>query len=166
MKTIFGFIAITNLLLASPVWAQQDPNREFLSGWSCSATTSTASRGDTDPKALNARFVFRLVKISGEVQLEKLLGHVDDVGYYGIFSFEKVAPTPYVRPPQVYKEHYRFMKIDALETGGSESGMWGSLYVPMKMASEDADEKAEISYMYQAGDHRGGTIRFSCERTI
>ena len=76
--------------------------------------------------------------------------------YVGVFEVKHVAENPEYRPIK-YKNSSQFKGIDAKETRGAESGMWGHLIVP-----RDTRGEFESHYVFQAGDHMGGTIHMSC----
>lgn len=50
-----------------------------------------------------------------------------------------------------------YFEFDARFTDGQESGMWGSFVIELKDAKE-----FKAHYIFQAGDHIGGTIKFTC----
>jgi hypothetical protein len=79
-----------------------------------------------------------------------------DDAYIGLFDTKRVAEDPRYRPSK-YKNSSKFPGIDAKETTGAESGMWGYLVVPRDVRGE-----FESHYIFQAGDHMGGTVHMKC----
>ncbi len=82
---------------------------------------------------------------------------VSDNAYIGIFDTKSLKENPDYNPVR-YKNSSQFQKLNAKETRGAESGMWGSLIVPKNMRGT-----FESHYIFQAGDHMGGTIHMSCK---
>lgn len=80
----------------------------------------------------------------------------EENSYRGYFEFDEVKANPNYRPLK-YKGHAQFKNFDARYTDGQESGMWGSFVVELKDAKE-----FKAHYIFQAGDHIGGTIKFTC----
>lgn len=80
----------------------------------------------------------------------------EENSYRGYFEFDELKANANYRPLK-YKEHAQFKDFDARFTDGREGGMWGSFVVELKDAKE-----FKAHYIFQAGDHIGGTIRFAC----
>lgn len=80
----------------------------------------------------------------------------EENSYRGYFEFDEVKANPNYRPLK-YKGHAQFKDFDARFTDGLEGGMWGSFVIELK---EEKEFKAH--YIFQAGDHIGGTIKFTC----
>ena len=76
--------------------------------------------------------------------------------YIGTFAIKSAEENPNYRPVK-YKDSSQFQKIEAKETRGPENSMWGSLIVPKKTTGS-----FEVHYIFQAGDHMGGTIHMDC----
>lgn len=96
--------------------------------------------------------------LRGEVRaaLDKAELDSEGGGYIGGFSIPRVSEDPAYKPVK-YKNSSKFPGVDAKETRGLESGMWGYLVVP-----RDVRGTFESHYIFQAGDHMGGTIHMSC----
>lgn len=76
--------------------------------------------------------------------------------YMGFFKSESISANPNYRPTR-YKNYTQFKNVDATHSTGQEDGMWGSLVL-------DLNNKApfDARYIFQAGDHMGGTVLFTC----
>jgi len=98
-----------------------------------------------------------ITDLRGEIRAaqDKEEANSDDA-YIGIFATKSVQENPKYRPVK-YKDSSQFQNVDAKETRGAESGMWGSLIVPKKTTGA-----FEAHYVFQAGDHMGGTIHMDC----
>lgn len=102
--------------------------------------------------------------------ISKLVGHIfvqtpyaetneeisTENSYMGFFKFDSIASNPNYRP-NVYKGFTQFKEFDATHTAGQEDGMWGSFVVDLNTA-----DKFEAKYVFQAGDHMGGTVLLNC----
>lgn len=86
-------------------------------------------------------------------------GEFDNESYYGNFALSKIMNVKNYRP-RVYLGHIKFADINANGTINSEGGMWGSFMLDMREGFADT---IEAHYVFQAGDHRGGTVDFLCE---
>lgn len=80
--------------------------------------------------------------------------------YIGLFDTKRLTENKAYKPNK-YKDYAQFKDVDAKETTGQESGMWGYLVFPKDYA---AQEKFHAAYVFQAGDHMGGTLHFTCEK--
>ncbi len=76
--------------------------------------------------------------------------------YMGFFKFDSLAHNENYRPNR-YKGFTQFKEFDAVHTAGQESGMWGALVLDLSKA-----DKFEARYIFQAGDHMGGTVLMTC----
>lgn len=111
-----------------------------------------------------------LLEGNGEIKLASAYEEVkspddlnEDNAYIGKFELFDVEQNTEYRPRR-YKNHIQFRNFDAEETTGLESGMWGEFVLHESFASVQAKEKVSAHYIFQAGDHMGGTIHFSCLR--
>lgn len=80
--------------------------------------------------------------------------------YVGRFSiYEKKENTAY--RPGTYKGFSQFRGVNAADSVGSrEQGMWGEFIL-----AKDTDPTGfPAHYIFQAGDHMGGTLHLSCTR--
>lgn len=64
--------------------------------------------------------------------------------------------NPKYRPVR-YKNMVQFKNFDAVKTKGFEDGMWGSFLIDRSL-----NDGVEAKYIFQAGDHMGGTVKFKC----
>lgn len=76
--------------------------------------------------------------------------------YMGFFKAASVSANPNYRPIR-YKNYTQFKNFDAAHTTGQEDGMWGSLVLDLNSATP-----FDARYIFQAGDHMGGTVLFTC----
>ena len=77
--------------------------------------------------------------------------------YIGLFDSDVISEVSNAKARK-YKDYVRF-GINANETTGQEDGMWGYLVISKKFATADTFDAA---YVFQAGDHMGGTLHFTC----
>lgn len=82
-----------------------------------------------------------------------------DNAYIGEFSLEKIKSNPDYNPRK-YIGYTQFENVDAIETLGMESGMWGEFVMAPDYAIAPSFHAA---YIFQAGDHMGGTLHFTCK---
>lgn len=134
--------------------------REVLASLKCSATAFRVGARDKDN---NGIIWTRVIREGGKISLEKYMGHLYVGGYYGVFNGNDNLELPYIRPT-TYKNHYRFHNFDAVETAGSESGMWGQFILNKAVDTARSTENfsTDAHYVFQAGDHMGGTIDYTC----
>lgn len=84
----------------------------------------------------------------------------EDNSYIGNFDLPRLVSNSKYRPIK-YKGHTQFRDVDTNDTAGLESGMWGSLVLDLR--NEDA-KTFKAYYIFQAGDHMGGTSLLECVR--
>lgn len=83
-----------------------------------------------------------------------------DSVYRGEFRIKRLVNDLNYKPNK-YKGAKIYRKVNAYKTSGSESGMWGDLIISTSTSSRyDLD----AHYVFQAGDHMGGTIHMRCNR--
>lgn len=125
---------------------------------------------ESEPNGLrvNAEIHFELNRETKE--LTKSIGHIfvqqfymedEDISvensYMGFFHFDSLTSNPHYRPIR-YKGYTQYKDFDALHTAGLESGMWGAFIADLRKNTETFDAR----YIFQAGDHIGGTVLFTC----
>ena len=152
----FMFISLTSMSFAA----------DYLGSYHCVATGGR--QGGTD-LSVDGRFSFSLHSDADKgVTLKNLVGHMsvsvyddDDplYDYYSVFTIKELPANPKYRPI-VYKNHHQFKNLDDTASGGVESGMWGYLVLEKNPTKERKDLAAH--YVFQAGDHMGGTIDLVC----
>lgn len=76
--------------------------------------------------------------------------------YMGFFKTDSLSANPDYRAIK-YKGWVQFKDLNAEHTAGVESGMWGNLVMDLTKKTEFS-----ASYIFQAGDHMGGTVLFQC----
>ena len=81
-----------------------------------------------------------------------------DTSWIGRFNIAKLAENPDYRPRK-YHGFAQFREVDATDTEGSaEDGMWGVFLLNKDLSGEHIEAK----YIFQAGDHMGGTLHLGC----
>lgn len=81
-----------------------------------------------------------------------------DYCYQASFSKVQGIQNPNYRPTR-YKDHLKFSPIDASNTNNCDGGgMYGDFIIP----EDRSGEKFVAYYVFQAGDHIGGTLKFNC----
>lgn len=143
----------------------QASDREFVVSLECKGTAFRPAPYETGFEDSAALF-FDVVEKEGKIFLEQYGGNVYSNGYFGIFHGKDLVEKPYQRVVK-YKNHYRFKDFDAAFTAGSESGMWGYLVVSKdlhKMSGSAGIKEVDAHYVFQAGDHMGGTVDFICKK--
>lgn len=130
----------------------------------CEANNFRVSYSDPDFKDYS-KFYFELKvdPASGAIEATEWAGFVASGDYHGVFKGAGMPETPYQRAAK-YKNHYRFMDVDAEYTFGSESGMWGYFVINKDVVAAAAGDKVDGHYVLQAGDHFGGTIDYECTK--
>lgn len=115
---------------------------------------------------------FDLTKAGNESEIKNIVGHVfvkspyeanaatysTEDSYMGFFKIDSIKANNKYRPNK-YKGYAQFQKFNAIHTTGLEDGMWGDLV--LDVSSTEATFNG--AYVFQAGDHMGGTILLSCE---
>ena len=76
--------------------------------------------------------------------------------YQGTFTAIKLVENPNYKPRR-YKGYSQFRDFDASK---SMSGMWGELVIERNTKKE----KFQAHYIFQAGDHMGGTLHLTCSQ--
>jgi hypothetical protein len=94
--------------------------------------------------------VIKVADVNNESELN------ENNAYIGKFKFEELNSNPKYRPVK-YKNMVQFQNFDAKETMGEESGMWGQFLI-----DKEFGDGCDAKYIFQAGDHMGGTINFKC----
>ena len=105
----------------------------------------------------DSRGMRALKDFKGEVITDP--GHVEyDRSWIGRFDIAKLVENPDYRPRK-YQGFSQFREVDATDTGGSaESGMWGVFLLEKDISGDHIQAK----YIFQAGDHMGGTLHLGC----
>lgn len=84
----------------------------------------------------------------------------EDNAYIGVFRIVNSPENTNYRPRR-YKGFMQFPDFDAAETKGRESGMWGSFLLQRIYKTAP---RFQAKYIFQAGDHMGGTVHLTCTR--
>ncbi|MBT3980301.1 MAG: hypothetical protein HOE90_03060 [Bacteriovoracaceae bacterium] len=114
---------------------------------------------------------------SGNRVLKNVVGHVavrnnfdgdDKIGrsddYYSIFNIKKMKAKAKYKA-RVYKNHSKFEDYDSTASNSTDGGgMWGYLAVEKYEEPKGGEEKSfSAHYVFQSGDHMGGTVDFDCK---
>lgn len=119
--------------------------------------------------AANADLSFELERNGSLSEMKNIKGHIfvksqfekgdtinPDNSYMGYFQIQSLkANTNY--NPNKYKDWFQFKDFNAVSTQGVEDGMWGSLLLDLS-----SDDNFDARYIFQAGDHMGGTVILNC----
>lgn len=104
----------------------------------------------------------RNITVNGQVSVDYEFNMEYESEHCYKASFTNVTLTE--RPnykPRVYTGYSKFEKFDATETSECDGGgMYGYLVIEKDMTKESF----AAHYVFQAGDHIGGTIDFSCAK--
>lgn len=124
---------------------------------------------ETGPKGMKVNAEINLVVDRSTKVITSIVGHIfvqspftenEDIStensYMGFFNMDSLSHNPAYRPNR-YKGYTQFKKFDALHTAGLETGMWGTFVMNL-----NGGEKFDARYIFQAGDHMGGTVIFTC----
>lgn len=129
---------------------------ELVNTYSCAATLVREPDYKSD---VSGFFAFAFYKDDTSVFLKNVVGRIKVDGYDGTFSFDKKDENPKYRPNK-YQGYAQFLDFDAIKTNDTDGGgMWGELIVP----KEPTDTGFTAHYVFKAGDHKGGTVDFSCK---
>lgn len=112
---------------------------------------------------------FDFVAEEGTEFLEDVVGSIKvsyednlntDELYYGVFSFhERFQNLKY--HPNKYKGYIQFPHFDVIDSNNFDGGgIWGDLVIENKPSAD----LLTAHYVFQAGDHMGGTIDLICEK--
>jgi hypothetical protein len=98
-----------------------------------------------------------LIKIKGSI---KTANEDYQGSYIGTFDLpSKLENSNY--KPQKYTGYSQFPNFDATSTEGSlENGMWGQFLLEKDYQDKDI---FQAHYIFQAGDHMGGTLHLECK---
>lgn len=108
-----------------------------------------------------------------DAELKEWVGHLaiardatalTKVDYHGVFSGKEKASSLSPRA-RVYKDgdYFRYRDFDASQTTRQDGGgMNGELVVSKKFQTAGEDATYDAHYVFQAGDHMGGTVDYTC----
>ncbi len=162
MSSFINFITFSTLLSLIPT----------ISSASETVFCKATKTFQRDEKALNtdAEINFELIRNGKNSEIKNLTGYVfvsyDSIGestlstenaYMGYFNLDSLVANPQYRPTK-YKDYIQFKNMDATHTVGRESGMWGALILNI-----NTPKQISAKYIFQAGDHMGGTMPFHCK---
>jgi hypothetical protein len=140
--------------------------RQYLGEWTC---LSSDIRHDSDEATVDARFVLKLFKVNDLIVAEQIIGHAavgvygDVLGedYYSVFKSENVSQNPNYRP-RVYTNHFQFRGLREVASNNRDGGgMNGDLVISNTVLTSN---EARAHYVFQSGDHLGGTIDYDCKK--
>lgn len=154
MKSLFfiSLLAISQTIFAESVTCRADKTIQL--GFPSIKTSAEITFDlDRSTKTIN--------KLNGHIFVQSPYYEADEEistenSYMGFFNAEVINANPRYRPIR-YKNYTQFKNVDAAHTTGQENGMWGSLVM-------DLNNKApfDARYIFQAGDHMGATVLFTC----
>lgn len=113
----------------------------------------------------DGRIHFVKYEEEGKTLYKSIVGHLSvgyedepEYSYYGVFNFDqKEADTSY--RGRTYKNHDK-IDFSAVATNGNDGGgMWGYLVI-----NKTTEDEFDAHYVFQAGDHMGGTVDYTCKR--
>lgn len=117
----------------------------------------------------NAELNFELERRGNQSEMRNIQGHIfvksqfeegteinQDNSYMGYFQLNFLKANASYNPIK-YKDWFQFKDLNATKTEGVESGMWGSLLLDLS-----GEDQFEARYIFQAGDHMGGTVLLKC----
>ena len=153
---------LISVTVHSAIAADTKPKRVVVAKLNCTGTDFRAGLQDSNRED-HAKVWATIIKRGDQIHLEEFGGHVYVAGYYGLFNGKDLLEVPYKRAT-TYKNHYRFKGFDATFTAGHESGMWGEFIVNKDIERIHSRElhETDAHYVFQAGDHLGGTVDFVC----
>lgn len=125
---------------------------------------------ENEPNGMHVDAILNFTLNRETKDITNLIGHIfvqqsfienEDIGVYnsymGFFDFDKISYNPNYKPIR-YKGYTQFKKFDAIHTAGLESGMWGEFVMDITTPDVPFDAR----YIFQAGDHMGGVVIFTC----
>ncbi len=151
--------------------ADTDAATATVANYSCQID---AGRQQTDVLPAEGTIQFKYAVDGNKAELLDLVGFVSTnydfnvesnggekkiANYTGVFSGNFKNHEAY--RPSVYTNHFKFNDFDAKVTSRHDGGgMWGYLVVK----KDNTSDKIDAHYVFQAGDHIGGTIDMTCSK--
>ncbi len=161
MKQILITLIISTV--ATPALA-----KTYLGEWTCIATNIRAYDAEVE-----SRLVLDVRINEDVVSIHSLVGHVvvsrsaDNISvnnqYYSVFA-SKQLPQNLNYKPRVYKNYIQFKNIQDAGSNSYDGGNMNGELVIHKDIKEDKVDNVSASYIFQSGDHLGGTIDYECQR--
>lgn len=156
MKLLLIFAALT---LSSQVFSEEVNCRAEKS---IQENETTGMKTDADISFTIDREAKVISNLIGHIFVQQVFIENEDIGVYnsymGFFKFNDIPHNPNYRPIR-YKGYTQFKEFDAIHTAGLESGMWGEFVIDLTKTTQTFDAR----YIFQAGDHMGGTVLFTCQ---
>ena len=162
-KMLLGIIIMTTITVAEAITERIDssiPTLEYTCRASGNNTLSLhggkqysaeAAFNITEHKTLDG---FRVVAVEGNFKLTwKRYNRSNKKNSDNVYKIEYLEENPYYQPKR-YKGYSQFRNFDSLKT------MWGDLLIS-KQTNKD---KFFAHYLFQLGDHIGGTLHLSCAK--
>jgi hypothetical protein len=114
----------------------------------------------------DGRLHFVKYEEEGKTIYKGIVGHLSvgydeepEYSYYGVFNFDQKEVDPKYRG-RTYKNHDK-LDFSAVATNGNDGGgMWGYLVIN----KDNTQDTFDAHYVFQAGDHMGGTVDYTCKR--
>ncbi|MGE3608628.1 MAG: hypothetical protein AB7I27_03490 [Bacteriovoracaceae bacterium] len=134
----------------------------------CEAKSAKQMYGDLQTKGY---FSFDLVRAENQSVISNLEGNLyishyagpGDVltpnnSYIEFFNYSEIKAFSNYKPAK-YKGFAKFEGLNSTRSEGLEGNMWGYLVVDVKATTAEF----AAHYIFQAGDHVGGTVHFACK---
>ena len=145
---------------------------QAFASYNISCTSAKAFQQGTGDMLSEAQLTFQLVPHGNGSVINNINGHIfvksplensnptfsSNDTYMGYFQIPTLSANADYRPNK-YEGYAQFKNFNATQTTGEESGMWGYLAIDVTGRSE----KLNAVYVFQAGDHMGGTVLLECE---
>ena len=101
-----------------------------------------------------------LTNITGEFTVaEEGESLTSEYSYHNVFKINSLSENPDYNPRK-YVGYSQYPKFDATETLSGEDGMWGNFVLQQDMSGSTF----KAHYIFQAGDHMGGTLHLNCKK--
>ena len=135
--------------------------------YTCLASKFRINGGD-EGKSVNSRFVMVLSSDTGTEVAKSLIGHVDVSAfeqspydnYYSVFVLKDLASNPNYNGHK-YTNHVQFKEINESASSSADGGGMNGYLVVNK--DRKSGESFDAHYVFQSGDHIGGTIDYDCQ---
>jgi hypothetical protein len=156
-----GLSLILGLLLATSAAAA-----DYKGSYVCLAKGESLRQHSATYNA-DGRIHFTKYQDGEKTLFKNVVGHLSagydeaiEYSYYGVFKFEQAEANAKYRG-RTYKQHDQIKDFDATATSNNDGGgMWGYLVINKDTSTPTFD----AHYVFQAGDHMGGTVDFTCKK--
>lgn len=162
-RVFFGALSLVAFATFSTFASAAEPGQRVV----CYASGEALAQQGGQVMEASASFEFTVLKNSAGLRVIKNLKgevitdprHLEfDASWIGRFDIPKLVENKDYRPRR-YHGFSQFREVDAVDTEGSaEDGMWGTFLLEKDLSGEHIRAK----YIFQAGDHMGGTLHLGC----